>query len=64
MEPWGTLEVTVIYEVQKATVVAEATLTIRKRNNESCYDTASFDQLATVKNDFRDAVFCLVGYTK
>lgn len=63
MEPWGTLEVTVIY-IRIATVVADATLTVRKRNHESCCDTASFDRLATVKNDFSDAVFCLVGYPK
>lgn len=31
MEPWGTLEVTVIY-IQKGTVVADATLTVRKQN--------------------------------
>lgn len=63
MEPWGTLEVTVIY-IQKATVVADSTLTVRKQIHESCYDTASFDRLATVKNEYKDAVVCLVGYTK
>lgn len=63
MEPWGTLEVTVIY-IQKETVVAEVTLTVRKQNHESCHDTASFDRLVTVKNGYRNAVVCLVGYTK
>lgn len=50
--------------IQKATVEADVTLTVRKQNHESCNDTASFDRLATVKNDYRDAVDCLVGYTK
>lgn len=59
MEPWVTLDLTVIF-IQKVTVVVEATLTVRKRNHESCYETASSDRLTTVKNGFRDAVFCLV----